>query len=138
MAIEYVPQRDKHGCVIACLAMVTGRDYWEIKTCIGVDVTETGVPTWRWADYLGSTGYLLAPRSMSGLHKGLWPCSAFADVHLCTVKVDKDAKYTHLVVVLRDGTVLDPDIPGPRTLDDYVRVYGICGVWPLGKYCEQE
>lgn len=52
----------------------------------------------------------------------VWPPAPWADVHICEVRV---AAGYHSVVLLRDGTVLDPACDAPRRLANYLEVVSV-------------
>jgi hypothetical protein len=58
-----------------------------------------------------------------------WPCEPFADLHWC--EVIAGPRGAHAVIMLRDGTVLDPMSDEPKTLADYSEVNFIAAVLPV-------
>ena len=135
--------------------MVTGKTYREVKDylserCgrfvkiseeqsewrIGLDLVNHGVGIQfdAWS-YLRDMGYAVQLRYRSPyttaygqpLHEP-WPCEPWADVHICSVESPAGA---HAIVLLRDGTVLDPMTPEPRRLSDYAKVESITAVWKV-------
>lgn len=115
--------------------MITGQTYQEVKSAFTDRdwVSEAGgVPAELAAPaYLSEFGFAFAPKYQhhSYFKKALdvWPAEPFADIHICKVMGSR----SHAVLMLRDGTVLDPNCEKPRRLSDYVRVDMIAGVIPL-------
>jgi len=62
-------------------------------------------------------------------HREPWPCSPFSSVHWC--QVDAGGRGAHAVVMLADGTVLDPMTDEPKRLTDYKQVDFVAAVVPL-------
>lgn len=128
--IKWVGQEDTHGCVLAALAMLTGQTYAEVKAGFtdwsgGISLIFDGFT------YLAEHGYAVAPKYIHyhplKENRDPWPVAPFADVHLCEVLTSR----AHAVVLLSNGTVLDPITPEPRKLSDYVKVNVIAGVVPI-------
>jgi hypothetical protein len=57
-----------------------------------------------------------------------WPCQPWADLHLCSVITSQP----HAVVMLGDGTVLDPAYPDRRSLSEYQKVEGVIAIYRVG------
>jgi hypothetical protein len=140
ITVRWVRQEDEMGCWVAAMAMVTGKTYNEVKAETG-DTWSSGGHSWKTDQYLAQHGFAVAryfdsdqfhqlPPSEHGTrfnHKWPdWPMKPFAPLHVCSVQTSRAA---HSVVLLSDGTVLDPAIPHPRRLSDYQRVIEIVGVW---------
>lgn len=130
--MQWVAQEDSRGCVLASLAMLTGQTYAEVKAGFadwagGISLLFDGFT------YLAEHGYAVAPKYIHyhplKKNRDPWPVEPFADVHLCEVITSQ----AHAVVLLRDGTVLDPNTPEPRRLTDYVKVNVIAGIVPLAR-----
>lgn len=126
-------QEDAYGCGVAAMAMLTGRTYAEVKASFTNDFSGGGHSVFMWDQYLAEHGYGTARkyRYLYGRERAVWPCEPFADVHLCLVHVVEGPG--HMVVLLRDGTVLDPLTPEPRRLSDYAGVSDIAAVVPIGR-----
>lgn len=56
-----------------------------------------------------------------------WPPEPWALAHLCTVETSQ----YHCVVMLRDGTVLDPATSDPKRLSDYKSVAQVWGLYDI-------
>jgi hypothetical protein len=137
--IRWVGQEDPMGCFVAAMAMVAGKTYAEVKA-------ETGECWRRGGTFFPVDQYLSENRLVTARYwshdqfrghaengawlcdkRDPWPPAPFAPVHLCEVR----ASAGHWVVMLKDGTVLDPNVSEPRKLSDYSEVYLVIGVWSL-------
>jgi hypothetical protein len=58
-----------------------------------------------------------------------WPCEPFAALHWC--EVIAGPRGAHAVIMLGDGTVLDPMSDEPKTLADYSEVNFVAAVIPV-------
>jgi hypothetical protein len=59
-----------------------------------------------------------------------WPCEPFADLHWCEVI---SGGRGHAVLMLGDGTVLDPMSDEPKRLSDYEEVNFVAAVIPISQ-----
>lgn len=130
MDFRHVRQEDPSGCAIASLAMATGRTYAEVRAGFpGRDFVESGISSTRVDEYLIRAGYALRKVThydpIAEEFREPWPPAPFADIHICEVVTSR----SHTVIMLRDGTVLDPLTTEPRRLADYARVYYVAGVY---------
>lgn len=140
MNIGLIRQKDPYGCALACLAMVTGKAYEEVRAAFvghdfGVSTRElrTGGISYVAVDgYLSDHGYAVRRLArydpVLNLHRDPWPVEPFAPVHVCEVITSMG----HSVVMLADGTVLDPNREEPGRLSDYAAVNYVAGVYPAG------
>lgn len=130
--VSWVKQEDSHGCGIACLAMVTGKTYTEIRSWFKrPDFSKEGVTFYEVDHYLTEHGYAVARKwqvtqnEERNKRRDIWPALPFADVHICSVRNEHSQ---HFVVMLADGMVLDPLFNTPRTLADYVEVCNVAAI----------
>lgn len=133
MKVRHVKQEHTRGCAIAGIAMVTQLTYREVLARLGAGcealiIREHGG---MWADAvfiaLQRLGYAIALewRAEWGVARPDWSPEPIADVNLAEVMTPAGG---HIVVVLRDGSVLDPAMnERPRSLGDY-EVNWIAGV----------
>lgn len=135
--VQWVGQKHTKGCGIACLAMLTGHDYDAVASYYPVDLNVTGLYMAGVDDYLVDHGFAVARKLQfmsyfTGEHgrreREPWPPEPFAEQHLVQVRVYEKAPIDHFVVLLADGTVLDPLTPEPRRLSDYFRIYSVAAV----------
>lgn len=135
MNIRWVRQEEQYGCVIASLAMITGKTYQEVRQAF------TGMEQGRGTDwtamqaYLADLGYAVQWRfaycGYTNQKYTDWPPKAWADVHICTVET---ALGGHSVIMLQDGSVLDPATPEVKRLTDYQRVMNLAAVYHVGLF----
>lgn len=143
--IRHVRQEHTYGCVLAALAMLSGRTYAEVLAEYPWVVEKEGCDLdtvsfdflWRhgfaWQQVYPSrpeinrdpSGPMSERRARYG--RTPWPPQPWAPAHLCQVKTSM----THAVVLLPDGSVLDPLDPAPRSLLDYEAVHNVRGVWDV-------
>ena len=135
--VTYVQQEDANGCGVACLAMVTGQSYRDVKAWegfVGKDFRGDGMTYHDLMQYLTDHGYATALRfrwlpgcSDTGHHtRNPWPTAPYAPAHIVSVR-----RGQHLVVLLHDGAVLDPYHPQPSKLADYDEVAWMLGVFDV-------
>jgi hypothetical protein len=132
MDIKWVGQEDANGCCIAAVAMVTGSNY--------VDIRPLFVGHYNWPKiFIGDMDHVLngLGYTVNRLYESIeaikiassWPPQPFADVHLCCVLPLEQSPKPHMVVMQKDGTVLDPLGTGQKTkLGDYFRVFNVAAV----------
>jgi hypothetical protein len=134
-----VRQEHPNGCGLACIAMVTGLGYGEVRDTLteflprerdyGEEGIHHGITEW----FLGRLGYAWRTLYAGHLHDP-WPPEPFAPVHIAQVR--QPSGNTHYVVVTDDGTVLDP-LDGERKRLDvwdvpdgkFSGVNSVMGLW---------
>ena len=139
MKVSHVRQEEPFGCAVAALAMVTGKSYAEVRAAfVGhdfststSDIHTSGISHNSVDAYLSSQGYAVRREcrydQVLNRPREVWPVEPFTDVHICEVVTSAG----HSVVMLRDGTVLDPNRAEPRSLGDYAAVIYIAGVYKV-------
>jgi hypothetical protein len=136
MTVRYRRTLIKNGCVIGCLAMVTGESFHAVKRGMLEYWQEEGqflgVSDEAFDEYLAQRGYATqylrheyTPKQML---RTPWPPAPWAPIHVCDV-FDEGR---HAVVMLEDGRVLDPNDRKRSTLAQYHRVFAVCGIWRVG------
>lgn len=137
MTVHWVAQEDSRGCTLAALAMVMGRTYADVKAEILAehperDFSERGINYMDGDQLLAHWGYATARlfRYYVSHHREVWPPAPFAEVHMCEVECSPTSA-GHSVVMLADGTVLDPLTPETRRLTDYHKVNSVAAVVPF-------
>lgn len=138
--VRWVRQEDGAGCGAATLAMLTGRTYHEARDLI--DSLWPNVKDWT-ADGNGSNefdldrclyadGAFIQRRYSSWRDNGTAAILPFPDpfapLHYCMVR--QPSNNYHFVVMLADGSVLDPMREGTFTLDEWPEVAQVVGVSP--------
>jgi hypothetical protein len=133
-SVYMVRQEDPWGCTVAALAMVLGTNYAELKAEIqrdhpDRDFQERGINYMDADQILTAKGYATARvfRYFVSKPREEWPPAPFGAVHLCEVRVTPTSP-GHTVVMLADGSVLDPLTDEPRRLTDYDQVSNVAAV----------
>lgn len=128
----HITQKHSGGCGVAVAAMLVGKTYDEVLpwfSRFNLDAPDGGITWMTLNDYLTQHGYAVAQRfrydSATNEPHPKWPPSPFGDVHYCQVQTAIGA---HFIVVLRDGTVLDPAVAGIRHLADYEHINSMAAV----------
>ena len=131
----WVRQEEPNGCVAATLAMILGVGYWQAADLLREHRSGDGCYSTPWQfKLLRDRGWHIEQRGRTrgegGDLLGAYPPAPFADAHLVSVRISEASPVYHSVVWLRDGGVLDPLGPEPRSLVDYHHVGGISGLFP--------
>lgn len=135
---KHVLQKDAWGCSIAAIAMCVGRDYdtvkAEVEMLIEKEINEnrgiSHIEVWEW---LIGAGYAWQQKYKYHYKNKLrdpWPPPPWAPLHYCEVHVSQGSG-GHAVVMLEDGTVLDPLTEAARRLADYHQVNLVMGLWKI-------
>jgi hypothetical protein len=144
--MRWVRQEDAYGCGIASCAMLIGCTYAEAKAWFlaqegelaagaaprGEDFFQrSGICHYDVEDFLGAHGYAVVRRFRysRGCVRLEWPPAPFGPAHHCEVVAPSG--YGHSVVMLADGTVLDPNDPRPKRLTDWGQVNNVAAVFPV-------
>lgn len=132
--IRWVRQEDPWGCTVAALAMILGEPYADLKAEVQAiapdrDFVSRGISYLDADQILTARGYATGRMFKNFLNqkRNQWPPAPFAEVHLCEVRCSPESA-GHSVVMLRDGTVLDPLTPEPHRLTDYHEVCNVAAV----------
>lgn len=119
-AVRHVRQEEPTGCAVAVLAMLLGRTYAEVVAAFGPPGAE-GYDYTLWAKIAADEGYAVQQvwrgDWRTNAWRDPWPLAPWADVHVLACDIGR-GNGSHLVVLLRDGTVLDPWHEHPRRLED--------------------
>jgi hypothetical protein len=132
-----IRQCNSYDCGIACLSIITGNDYDQIIDWFRpVDFGKNGISHHGMDAYLVEHGYSIGRKfKYFGVFekppREKWPCEPFAEIHLCEVKVYENAPINHFVVMLRDGTVLDPLSDETKSLKYYHKIHNIAGIYKI-------
>lgn len=89
MKIKLVKQKDKCGCGVACLAMLTNKTYDAVRSEFRCDFETDGMTTKTFVDYLGDAGF-------SVLHKQI---SHYADKDMMRDEMAKPFAHAHAAVI---------------------------------------
>jgi hypothetical protein len=134
--VQLVRQKQKYGCTAAVLAMVLGTTYEEAAAKLATDPAlfdESGSGYHVLESQLVQHGFAISRKwrvyQPGNQKRDQWPCEPFADLHWC--EVIADGGFGHAVLLLRDGTVLDPMSDEPKRLTDYSEVNFVAALVPL-------
>lgn len=153
--MKHVRQEGLWGCAIACFAMITGWSYRDVKSLFPDEVEHSeGLSQWEILQALSWFGYSFRifgvgkyrywpheqsagladhseKRHLLALKKAGtdWPDLKDAPVLLVTVRAADNG--LHCVVVKSDGTVLDPFLDHLTTLDTYIEIVWVAGIYPI-------
>lgn len=136
--LKYVAATEDNSCVVACLAMVTGktlktvfkdiRESWESKGKLEGLTDEIVDP------YLAQNGF--AVQRMYDEYKPSmlliegWPIDPFAPIHIVDVWSSNPAGM-HSVVMDKEGKIYDPSNRKIKSITQYQRVFSITGIWKV-------
>jgi len=123
-----VRQQHPFGCQIATCAMILGLSY-EQASEMYPKMTNDGYGPHVLDDILANRGFATARKFRFSAEKHRprdpWPPEPFGDLHWCQVITPGGG---HAVLMLLDGTVLDPATDEPRRLTDYVEVNSVAAI----------
>lgn len=131
--IRRVAQEEPDGCLVACIAMVSGRSYAEIRAMCAASYNQ-GIHDVIADNVLDELGFAVRRRyrhnSRLKIDRTEWPCAPFAPVHIFTADVPAGH---HAAVLLSDGVVLDPWTTARTVLThpDYLKIDSIAGYWAV-------
>jgi len=134
--VKYVETQQENGCVIACVAMITGQTFKQ--TLVGFEEFWNnegkleGTGDEPFFQYLSARGYAMQHVSHDYRPEDKliepWPLKPWAPIHT----LDVYSEGPHAVVMLHDGTILDPNDRHIKSIDEYHRVYAMQGIWKIG------
>ncbi|AHG92136.1 hypothetical protein J421_4669 (plasmid) [Gemmatirosa kalamazoonensis] len=135
LPVKFVYQPENSGCVVAAVAMIIGKTYFETKQYFVAhnDFTVEGAHRYQWQEVLDAHGFAWRLRfdylsRLNGARRESWPCAPWADLHLVEV-INTRGSGQHAVVLLRDGRVLDPWWGVLQGLHRYPRVVSMTAVY---------
>lgn len=140
-SVTYVAQPNGYGCAIACIAMIVGKTYdemeaWLLKQGLVRSRMEKGIYDRIWLEALDVHGFTYAQRYACNAFtnqspRDPWPPEPFAPLHIACVEVATGMTGSHAVVMLADGSVLDPYDRSRNTLTHpgYRGVAQVVGIW---------
>jgi hypothetical protein len=138
--VKYVKQEQKYGCVFACIAMILGKDYWEIRNDFpkgrfgkewgvdeGIASTFDGV---SYMFYKGGYSHHTVGEVIGYTQEKQEPeewIKEFAPVHIVSLVLNG---YSH-ACVWEDGIIYDPYREGIYKITDYEKINSITGFWNI-------
>jgi len=136
MNIKLVKQEEPYGCVIACIAMILGKSYQEIKNELppnrgygnknGMISQDMISFLWQYG-YIGLEFYKCESHSqrMMELNEWLKPVGVFNKVSIYN-------EYgPHAILWLPDGKIFDPNREGIHSINDYGNFQSLTAFWKL-------
>jgi hypothetical protein len=134
--VKLVRQKQAFGCTAAALAMVLGCTYEEAAAKLASDpsIFDTqGNGYHVMESQLVQHGFAISRKwrvyQPGNQQRDSWPCEPFAALHWC--EVIAGPRGAHAVIMLGDGTVLDPMSDEPKALADYSEVNFVAAVIPV-------
>lgn len=136
MDIQHVKQEEPYGCVIACIAMILGKTYQEIKSMLPTDrgygnrngMTSHDMISFLWLHgYIGLEFYKCESHTqrMRELNEWLKPVATFNKVSVIN-------EYgPHAILWMPDGRVFDPNKYGVHSITDYKEYHSLTAFWNL-------
>jgi hypothetical protein len=139
--IQHIEQEEAMGSSLACIAMILGLTYAEVKTesekHSDLRIHKYGHYRSYWQEWLYRHDFAdqcYTPYdARTNLARPIWPLALWADVHICSIKTETD---THLVLVKRDGTVYDPMRAEPSLWSEYPEVIYMSGIFDVTAHIE--
>jgi hypothetical protein len=122
------------------MAMVLGRTYRAVKEEWPYFIKRRneknlGIPIHVMDQYLGEHGFAVhrikPTYTPTGEKRSPWPPPPTSDFRILEVRPHRGAKLGHMVIQLRDESILDPELEFPSTLDLYHSVKSITTLWPM-------
>lgn len=138
--VKYVKTAEDNGCVISCLAMITGQTFQEVLSGMEHywknEGQHEGTDDIAWMHYLSARGYAIQDIDHEYVPEDRliapWPIQPFAPIHMMFVY----AEGPHAVVMDEHGVIFDPNDPTAKSRFDYHRVYRIIGIWKVRESME--
>lgn len=133
--VQYVKAIEDNSCMIACLAMVMNKQFEVVFRDMDKhwkhDGNSLGTSYEAWRAYLSAHGYAIQyidhEYTPNEQLIDPWPIKPFAPVHIVFVY----SSGMHAVVMLENGTILDPTDIHFKSRHEYHRVYGVAGIWKV-------
>lgn len=134
-SVVYVPQEERYGCSLACMAMILNISYKEIRSMwpSAKEGSECGIAEYKRTSFLfkygfiGHTEYATEAYTQRKRTSEEW-IKPFAPVHIVSCITNKGP---HAIVWLNDGRVYDPDIEGVHLISEYSDIQEITGYWKI-------
>lgn len=127
-----IQQEHQFGCAIAVTAMILGVEYQSaLALFLGHPDIQLGYGCHVTDSILIEHGYALGRKYKTtrpgNTLREIWPVEPWGKVHWCEVMTQAGA---HAIIMLEDGTVLDPHTPDRTRLDhpDYLSVNFVAAV----------
>lgn len=110
--INFVKQKHKHACSIACVAMLTGENYDDIIKEFINNFHKNGIDDDTVLNYVANKGYSTLEKEITRFsNKDLARAEMlkpFAPIHLVKVKINPDSGLNHWVIMTKKGKFICP------------------------------
>ena len=111
--MNLVLQKEDKGCVIACIAMILGKTYDEVRTDFYQNFNKKGINANRCIDYICEFGYSVVKKEKVPYHRNtkanLEMIKPFADSHIVIIQEFFDNPVSHAIVMDSKGHLLCPE-----------------------------
>jgi len=134
-SVQYVKTAEDNGCVISCLAMITGQSFGDVL--VGMEQywknegQHEGTDDIAWFHYLSARGYAIQDVDHEYVPEDRlikpWPIKPFAPIHMMFVYADGP----HAVIMDKNGDIFDPNDPLMKSCQQYHRIYRVVGIWKV-------
>lgn len=131
--MKLIRQEEAYGCGIACVAMILGKTYAEVRNDFLNDFEKKGMPHSKFIDYLGDHGYSVIKKEIV-----FWPSTdftheellkPFAPLHLVNVQPQYDAANRHSIVMDAKGKLFCPAGQSEESIRKVYMVHQTAGLW---------
>lgn len=131
--IPLVKNCDKYGCVPACLAMVSGLSYEEVKEDFNQDFDKDGIEDRYIVQWLGDRGHSVVYKKLMCYNERT-DCrneilKPFAPIHIVEVQYHVDSRNTHVVVMDDKGNLYCPSGSEDEDIRDCYMVIAAYGIY---------
>lgn len=133
MKIKLIYQKNKFGCAVACLAMVSGRTYDDVVQDFINDFNEDGLEIEKALDWLGDNGFSVLVKEIRCYNQKdfarAYMFKPFAEVHIVRVRNKVDTM-NHLIVMDKAGKLFCPDGTSDADLRLCYLIDMVLGLYP--------
>lgn len=133
MKIKLIYQKNKFGCGIACLAMVSKKSYDNVVQDFINDFNENGLETDTVIEWLGDNGFSILVKDIRCYNEKdfarAYMFKPFAEVHIVRVRNKVDTM-NHLIVMDKKGKLFCPDGTSDEDLRHCYLIDLVIGLYP--------
>jgi hypothetical protein len=119
--VKLVRQQDDNSCSFACIAMVTGRDYEDVRKDFSPVALENGITIQQIIKHLAHHGFSVIFKTVEYYNQKDFArdeiLKPFAPVHIVSITRFVDRNFDHVVVMDKKGKLYCPS----GSTDEYVR-----------------
>ena len=131
--IKLVKQREGNDCGICVLSTILNKPYEKVKNDFYKDIIEDGISLDDAINYLGDHSCSLVYKTLTNYQNKdtakdemLRP---FADIHVLSVRPYVDADMYHMVLMNKEGEILDPGGETDEFIRNLYQIVGVVGVY---------